>query len=342
MVRRNEQPAVSETNTSGLPNGPLVQAAGIAFSLCVAATLALGAVWLASNIRQVPSGSTAIVQRFGRVVTIQGAGLLLALPAPIDRVELVPGFDQQISLTISQPRAAVLKPQSGAAGTYLTGDGGVVLLDASLAYRVVDPVAYLLAQVHVPPALDRIFRAAAVTIAASRRLDDFLVVDQSRAATGRTAGAAALRQALLDTMNQRLRSLDNNGLGIEVTRLDLTAALPASAKQAYDSVLTATQTADERVANARTDAAHQVQQAGRDHDRLIDVARATAAERIATANAHTATANALAAGITPDTRANLLDQIYRTRIATILHQSGQLTAVDPRGGPRVLLPGGKQ
>lgn len=333
---------MSDTTSQSLPNGPLVQAAGIAFRLCVAATLALALLWLASNIRQVPSGSTAIVQRFGRVVTVQGAGLLLALPTPFDRVELVPGSDQQISLTIASPRTASLKPQSGGAGTYLTGDGGVILLDAGLAYRVTDPVAYLLAQVHVAPALDRIFRAAAVTVAAGRKLDDFMVVDQSRAASGRTAAGAALRQGLLDTINHRLHALDENGLGIEVTRLDLTAALPPSAKQTYDSVLTATQTADERLANARTDAAHQLQQASRDHDRMIDVARATAAERIATAHTHTATANALAASITPDTRANLLDQIYRSRIAAILRQAGQLTAVDPRGGPRVLLSGGKQ
>jgi regulator of protease activity HflC (stomatin/prohibitin superfamily) len=361
------------TDKTGEPNGPLVQSVGIAFRLSYIATFVLALAWLASNIRQVPSDSTAVVSRFGRIVDVRGAGLLLAWPAPIDSVTFLPGPDQQLGLSIAPlPRAAGLdstytstqalraaaaaasqaasaarpapSPNTaslpGAAGSYLTGDGGVVLLDATLTWRVDDPAAYFLAQTHVEPALDRLFRAAAVHVAAGHALDDFLVVDQNRAAAGRAAATARVRDEILAAINDRLRDAATKGasLGIEITRLDLTASLPAAAKLAFDSVLTATQVADQGLAQARTDATRRLQDADRERDRLLNVARASAAERVAAARAHTDEVSALASQVTPENRGNLLDQIYRDRIAKIVAQIGQVTAVDPRGGPRLILP----
>jgi membrane protease subunit HflK len=196
--------ATSNARRSELPGGPLVQSAIVAFRLYVVATVILAMVWLGSNLWQVPADATAVVTRFGRVIDIRSAGLVVALPHPIDQVKLIPGPDRQLSLSIEplprasgldagieQPFARTLAAKlTGAAGSYLTGDGGVVLLDVDLTYRVVDPVAYMLAETHVVPALNRVFRAAAVAVAASMRLDDFLVFDQTRI-TGHAATAAA-------------------------------------------------------------------------------------------------------------------------------------------------------
>ncbi len=65
----------------------------------------------------------------------------------------------------------------------LTGDGNVVSLDATVFFTITDPTVYLLAEDHVRPALNRLYLASAVTLAASRSLDDFLVArpDQDRA-----------------------------------------------------------------------------------------------------------------------------------------------------------------
>ena len=41
----------------------------------------------------------------------------------------------------------------------------------------------------------------------------------------------------------------------------------------------------------------------------------------------------------PAGRAGLLDQLYRDRIALVVNQAGQVTAVDPLGGSRLILPG---
>ncbi|HEX3350042.1 MAG TPA: SPFH domain-containing protein [Acetobacteraceae bacterium] len=336
-------------------SSPLLQSAGIAYKLVVAGTLALAALWLGSNIRQVPPDATAVVLRFGRVADIRSSGLVLALPHPIDEVVLLPGPDRQLGLSIAPlPRPAGLDPASaerpalrdaaraaqaaapktaeaGAAGVYLTADGGAVLLDAELTYQLTDPVAYMLAEPHIAPALNRIFRASAVTIASRSPLDDFLVVDQTRGAA-RPVASARLRAALLAEINRRVRS--DAELGVAVARVDLTAALAPAAKAAFDSVLTATQMADQALANARTDATRRAQDADRERDRLLAEARAQAAERIAAARTHADTVLALARNATPD----LPGQLYRERIGAIVAQVGQVLTVDARPGPRLILP----
>ncbi|WP_048862440.1 SPFH domain-containing protein, partial [Acidisphaera rubrifaciens] len=259
--------------------GPVVQALTIGMRAVWLATALLALAWLASGIRQVPADRSAVVYRFGRIVRVAPPGLLLAWPSPVERVELIPGPERQISLHVSPvPRAEGLDdavdraehaPPQGNAGSYLTGDGGVVLLDAAMTFRINDPVAFALQQLHIPAALDRLFRDAAVTVAARHRLDDFLVTEAGSAARPDAAAARqAVRDELAAVMNARLAALAASGgaLGIETVRIDLTATLPPPAKRAYDAVLSATQGADQALARARTDAERIRQQAARERD----------------------------------------------------------------------------
>jgi hypothetical protein len=181
-----------------------------------------------------------------------------------------------------------------------------------------------------------------VGAAAHRPLDDFLVVTQGRAASIRADASAALRTEIVTAMNARLASLADQGgaLGVEVTRLDLTAALPNAARAAFELVLTAGQQADQTIAMAHTDATRRLQEADRARDDLLNVARARAAERITAAHADTDGILALEGRSASASRADLLDQVYRARIAALLPTIGRLTAVDPRGDVRLILPGG--
>jgi regulator of protease activity HflC (stomatin/prohibitin superfamily) len=335
------------------PNGPLVQSISIAFKVAVFATVLLALAWLASDIREIPADNTAVVTRFGRIVDIKSAGLLLALPRPIEAVRLLPGPDRQISLSIEpQPPAAGLEggqdqrrppprispnPQYGAAGSYLTGDGGVVLLNVSVTYQITDPSAFMLAEAHIAPALNRIFRATAVTVAARHPLDDFLVVDQARAAATRATASTALRDEMLIDMNARLAGF--GGMGVAVTRIDLTASLPTIARGAFELVLTAGQQAEQQIAMARTDVTRRQQESDQERDNLLNSARARAAERVTKAHTETDEILALQKRFVPGTRENLLDEIYRDRMAKLVPTIGKLTAVDPRGDVRLILPG---
>lgn len=349
------------------PDGPVVQSIAIGFRVLSVAIALLAAAWVASNWREVPADSEAVVLRFGRIVGVQQAGLVLSWPRPVGQVELVPGADRLLTLrTATTARRAGLQDVftdasdvaiPDGAGSYLTGDGGVVLLSATITYRVADAAAYLLARPHVEPALQRLFAASATGVAAARGLDDILVArpDRADAASARSVSPPqsvsptrsvsmenrrqAMRGDLLAAMNRRLAELDARGapLGVAVARIDLEAALPPAAKIAFDGVLVAVQLAEQGIAGARTEATRTMQAADRERDRLLTTAQASAAERVGEARNRTAAIAAIQAGITPASRPATLDQLYRDQLATLLHKVGRLTAVDA-GGARVILP----
>ena len=332
------------------PDGPVAQSIAIGFRVLSVAIALLAAGWVVSNWRQVPPDSQAVVLRFGRIVGVQGAGLALAWPRPAGQIELVPGADRLLILrTATTARPAGLQdvftdasevaiPEG--AGSYLTRDGGVVLLSATMAYRVTDGAAYLLAREHVEPALQRLFSASAVGIAAARGLDDILVARPDAAGSAALeARRQALRGDLLLAMNRRLSGLEVQGasLGIAVARVDLDAALPPAAKIAFDGVLVAAQLAEQGIAGARTEATRTLQAADRERDRLLTAAQAGAEERVGEARSRTAGIVAIQASMTPASRPAMLAELYRDRLAPLLHKVGRLTAVDA-GGARVILP----
>jgi modulator of FtsH protease HflK len=346
------------------PPGPIAQSVAIGFRSIYVAILVLAAVWLASNVRQIPPDSQAVVIRFGKIVRTQASGLLLGWPRPFEQVYLLPGTDRLLSQTVealpSSTGAAANDHQAGNetapanTNTYLTGDGGVVLISATLVYRVIDPQAYLIAEPHVAPALNRIFQATAVHVTAGRGLNDFLVArpNADAASTAQPASplSAVVRDELLSEVNARIKNLGatDNPMGVEVDRIDVTAQLPPVAKVAFDSVLTATQAADQNVATARTEAERRRQGAEREHDRLLSAAQATAAERITTARVDTASILALESEIhslkndeAAQTRDNLLQQIYRDRVSGIIGRVGSVTLVDPQSGSRFVMPTGR-
>ncbi|MGH8219872.1 MAG: SPFH domain-containing protein [Steroidobacteraceae bacterium] len=340
------------------PPGPIAQSVAIGFRAVYAAGLLLLAIWLMSNIRPIAPDSQAVVLRFGRIVRTQEAGLLIAWPRPIERIEILPGPERQLSQDVASLAPPTEKsreligpfgaeqpiPQDVSA--YLTGDGNVVLLHTALIYRITDPIAYVLEHKHIAPALARLFRAATVDLSAGRDLDDYLVVPSGTSATGSDRNVRAqrvelLRALLLDSVNARLRALTSAGasLGIEVARIDMTAYLPPEAKQAFDAVLIAQQAADKGVAVARTDAELRLQEANREHDQLLAAGQALALERISRANVDTARILALAHQETPQTRKSLMLREYRAEVSQILNRAGTTVLVDPKSGAQLVLPG---
>jgi regulator of protease activity HflC (stomatin/prohibitin superfamily) len=337
-----------------LPPGPIVQSVTIAFRAIYAGTILLGLVWLFSNVRQISPDSQAVVQRFGRIVRNQSAGLLLALPRPFEDVRLLPGKDRQLSQQItalpesggilSASSASEAEPIPPQAAPYLTGDGNIVLLDSTVIYRITDPRAYFLAEGHVAPVLNRLFRAAAVRVTAEWKLTDFIVAQTGGQTGGQSGAATALRGVvrddLLKAVNNSLAELSANDIGIGVTidRIDMTAWLPPEAKIAFDAVLTASQQADQEVAAARTDAERLRQGAQREGDRLLSAAEATAKERIVGATVNTSQITALDKQ-SPQSRAILLSQAARTGLGDVLRRAGTVSLIDPKSGVRLVLPG---
>ena len=346
--------SVPRTAQPAPPPGPVAQSVALGFRVMYIIAALLALFWATSNIREIPSDSQVVVREFGRIVRAQQSGLLVAWPRPIEQVQVLPGPARQLSQDVSVLLAPSEKYETvvgsgseGAVGpsAYLTGDGNVILLAASLNYRINDPIEYALEEDHVAAALDRLFRATAVHITAGRNLNDFLVVqtngDQSDV-EGLVALRSEVRESLLGTMNDRLQALKalGAGLGVEVEQINLTPSLSPDAKVAFDQVLVATQAADRGVAMARTDAERRRQQATNEAEHLVSDAQATAKEIVSKASVDTATILALEKDEkTSQGRRSLLLREYRARVASIMDRTGRVTLVDPKGGVRVVLPG---
>ena len=356
------------------PDGVWAQSAKIAFRFLFAAVAVIAAGWIVSNVRQVPPDSRAVVLRFGSPVREQGAGLLIAWPKPIEEVVLLPSADRQIEFKIDrfdgafaapadtrmQPLGLAPGPAANAipgfdmsddprqnAGFLLTGDSSVVHLQATLFYQISEPIDYLIAADHVGPALERLFVASAVAVCAARDLDTILVARPEASATadeGFRTKREQLRTDLMNAVNQRLKDLADQGagLGITVSRVDLVAAIPSGAKTEFDRVLVVTQAAEQDMAEARTTAENDAQQAKRQSDSIVAQAAARAQEQVDDAKTRTAAIAALAREAPGLSRETLLNRLYYDRVGGILAKAGSVETIDRDGGSHVILPGPDQ
>jgi regulator of protease activity HflC (stomatin/prohibitin superfamily) len=228
-------------------------------------------------------------------------------------------------------------------GYALTGDNGVVQLSATLYYRVVDPYAYLLQEERLDSALQRIVAASAVEVTAERDLDSILVARPEWLSTDQRTAVRReqLRGDVADAVRRHLKVLDadHGALGIEVSRVDIQAQLPANAVDAFNLVLTSLQTANRNIAEARTQAENARQRGQQSADRVVHSAQASATERVATAQAETSTILQLESSLDTHDDPGLLARAYRERIQSILSKAGRVTTIDSRGSSNLLLPG---
>lgn len=328
---------------AGAPDGAWAQSMRLAFNALALGVLLLALGWAVSDIREVPADSRAVVLRFGAVVRQQSSGLLLAWPAPIEQVLLLPGADRLLEQPLASFAATadptIVSPDPRAnSAVLLTGDGGVVRIRATLFYQVTDPVAFLFARDLLPAALERLFAAAVVAVCAARDIDDILV---ARPDAPVVRGRERLRGDLVRAVDARLDALaaQGGGLGVTVRRIDVLAALPAEAKGAFDEVLRVGQAVEAEVAKARTYAEIKAQEAVQQRAQQITAARAAAVEVVDQAHARTAAIVGLTARANSAEGDILLQQTYAARMSRIMRRAGRVDAVDPRAGARLLLPG---
>ncbi|CAN7559775.1 protease modulator HflK [Rhizobium rhizogenes] len=324
-------------------------------SMLLSAVMVLAAAgWATSNIREIAPQNRAVVFRLGALNRVQESGLLWALPAPFEKVLLLPDaatvLERRIDGLLRSPaaqtggaEAEIESDTLAGSGYLLTADASVVQLDIRVFYRVTDPFAYALQQDHVLPALDRLVTRSAVMICASRDLDSILVARPELVSADSDVAERRerLRADLVNSINTSLSSLKAKGmgLGIEIDRADVQSALPATAVSAFDGVLTASQQAEQAIASAQNDAEKDRQAADQEADRIVQVAEAQSSERLAKARTDTATVTGFASAQGSDSDPGLLWRLYRDRVAKILSQAGSVVTVDPRDDARLILQG---
>ncbi len=316
--------------------GPITQATQIAVRLLAIGLLVTIVLWLGSGSSRVGPGDWAVVTRFGAIVRDHGPGLVLAWPSPLETVHVVPGPDRQERLEVTSLGLDSARP----GGAVLTGDAGIVHVDATVIYTVRDAKRWLVQQAHIEPALRRSLADAVISVCAGRRLDGVLVASVDGGGDGAQADAVAIahREGLRRDVAERVqRSADRLGLGLIVSRVDLAVALPGRARAAFSDVVAAGNAASTEIAQARTMAERQIQEARGAADRIRAEASARARETLSQARVATEAVAALIAEPDAQRRALTIERIWRERTERILARSGGVIAVHPEA-PAMALP----
>jgi regulator of protease activity HflC (stomatin/prohibitin superfamily) len=325
----------------------------------------VAALWLISGMGTVEPGNRAVIVRWGAVNRVVDSGLVLAWPAPIERIVRIPGAERTQSTAMRRfaPAAAVPGitdpptmtpgapasaaagiPVSGQPGSYeaglapasggngcLTGDLGLVHLAATVVWTVDDPADFVAAGGDGPgtisQALERSSTASAIAVSARRSIESMLVVGVNQDDAAAAQSRERVRTELTAGLNARLAGLH---LGITAQRIDLALGLPEAAKPAFAAVLSAGQAAERLVAEARAGAERLRQEAAQARSQRLAQATALASELISHARVATDAIISLAQERDPDLQYLMRERLFRDRVEAVLHHAAQVILVSPR------------
>ena len=171
---------------------------------------------LATGLVSVAPGESAVVRRFGRLLSVPyGPGLHLGLPLGLDRVERVETERvRRVEIGLAETPGPGDDP---GAGEYLTGDLNLIHARAVVQYRVADPTRFVTAADDREGTLRRLAESCLARSLGRRGIEGAL-------RDGRAAIAADV-QAALDESARRY------GLGLAVLGVSLTDAQPPAEVQ---------------------------------------------------------------------------------------------------------------
>lgn len=334
MSSAPQRDASARPPDQGSTPGPLAHSIEASFRfLRWASLLALLAV-LASGLRVIGPDEVGLVLRFGRLVgstraeQVHGPGLLVAAPYLVDRVVRVPVKRVQevrVRELIGKDRSDWVDLTKD--GYVLTGDRGVVQLDAVARFRIVDPVAYALA-VRAPHAIMHDVLVAALTRACASRPVDALL--------GRAK--KALARAARNDAASRLRALH---LGVRLLSVEFNILRPPPQTAAqFQDVQTAFIEQKTKVEQAQSYAQQRVLMAkARSRKVLLEArARASWAEARARGRAHSFVQLAAQARREGPL---LRERLYREAMEQIFkHVGSRLVVPAGQGAVRLRIPAG--
>jgi membrane protease subunit HflK len=241
--------------------------------LALAATLATLA-YLATGLAVIQQDEVGVVRRFGAVLRdAWEPGLHWGLPWPCDRLDRVkPGQTRNLAVGARDVQAAPLsQAPDPSRDDFLTGDLNLATVQATVQYRVVDPVKYLFTSRGVDESLTATAESALTRSLAGRSIDDVLT-------TGRSEVAESVHRAI-----QARVDFEGRGVSIRAVRLGRVAppvqVAPAfaDAARARSDLRQAVTRAEEYTDRARADASGQAREvadrAAARHDRTIQLAR---------------------------------------------------------------------
>jgi membrane protease subunit HflK len=219
----------------------LSEALKSSFFIVKIALVILTGYFCCSNFFSVSQNERAVILRCGRPVgegeaALLGPGLHAAFPYPIDEVVKIPAVQiLSASSTIGwyrldprQPAGTVPPPPTLnplVDGYTLTGDGNIIHLQATLRYRITEPLKYYFGFTNTMELVTNALNNALLYASAQFMVDD------------------ALRRnlaGLQEKMTARLEVLvAEQQLGVAVQQVDIVTAAPRQVKESFDAVTAA-------------------------------------------------------------------------------------------------------
>ncbi len=229
--------------------------------------------FLLSGWFMVESNEVAVVMRFGKPVgagdlALKRPGLHVAFPYPIDEIVRIPvGESHSVSSStgwyfISAEDAALGRKPSefqelmpGVDGYLLAADGNIIHAEATLKYRIADPVVYAFKHTDATDILRNALNRALIHAASEFTADRAIYRDK-----------ISFKESVLGHFNELLV---DHPLGITLGPFDVKVIAPIAVRKAFEDVLAAEQERGKRINDAQGEAKTIVQTAQGEANSII-------------------------------------------------------------------------
>lgn len=222
---------------------------------------------VATSFYTVGETEKAVVTTFGKVTSVNGAGLQFKLPYPIQDVKKVDMTTQKLTigyLESGKNNSFVKEDES----KMITGDYNVVSVDFFMEWKVSDPQKYLYNSAAPEKILKNIAQAAARDVMGSKTVDDVL-----------TTGKVGIQTDIKDIMVSRLEQYD---IGIQIIEVKIQDAEPPTEAviSAFKAVETAKQEKETTINIAKAYENSVIPEAQAEADKILKEAEAYKQQRI--------------------------------------------------------------
>ncbi len=285
-----------------------------------------------SGIKVIDNSEVGVVLRFGRLVgstreeQIHRPGLLLAFPYVVDEVIKVPvGKVQEVPITTHASAADPTHAGIENTGYIITGDENILHIDATLKYRIADPVEYALYTGAPEAAINGVVSGVMTSCAASDSVDG-LLTDQKDIYAQKVI---ARSQQLLDELE----------IGVTIVGLEFKSVTPPDAlKYHFDQVNAAYVEGETKIQEANQYREKVIPDAKASADALVADAQISQSQRLTAANDRAAEFR----GLYEEYQRNrdvVWERVFREKVTAILNKmGGKIVLPEGEGTPRIFLP----
>lgn len=285
-----------------------------------------------SGIRVINNYEVGVVLRFGRLVgdtqeeQIKQPGLLLAFPYVIDEVIKVPvGKVQEVSITTHAAATDPTYADIASTGYLITGDENILHINATLKYRITDPVQYALYNSVPQDTINGVVSGVMASCASSDSVDGLLTDQKEEYA-----------QEVIRQSQVRLDQLD---LGVTVIGLEFQSITPPNAlKYHFDQVNAAYVEKETKIQEAKQYREKVVPDAKATADTMVTDAQINQSQKLTTANDRVAEFY----GLLEEYQRNqdvVQERVFREKVTAILNKmGGKLVLPEGDGTPQIFLP----